>query len=411
VNQLIQQLGDGLFQAREAAVHALAALGPAVLPALEGAQEHADPEVRRRLARLIPDLERAAVLEPTRVSLHLHRRPLQEAITELSKQTGYRMVLQGHDPKQLFDFSCERVTFWEALDKVCEAGKIALQGVDPNEALLLVHQDGFVPFVHRAGPFRFVAQSFQYTRTLDFSAVPSALPELGQHTESLDFTFSVFAEPKAPLVSMGPVQLKAAYDDRHLCMLADADPETGNEARNAWMAGFVKSYLQATQINLVRPSRESRQAKIIRGVVPVALLIAQRPTVLSDRILAAKGKKVTTGTACWHIEDVARDPQAGNHGYRIKVTIAEESRAKDAALDANWVNSLQQRIELQDPKGNRYAVQMVQWENVTPASVRGTVVFGDSGNAGLGPPAKLLYCEWVTMTHQVPFEFRNLPLP
>jgi len=32
-------------------------------------------------------------------------------------------------------------------------------------------------------------------------------------------------------------------------------------------------------------------------------------------------------------------------------------------------------------------------------------------NSKVGPPAKLVYQLWVKMEHEVPFEFRNLPLP
>jgi hypothetical protein len=43
--------------------------------------------------------------------------------------------------------------------------------------------------------------------------------------------------------------------------------------------------------------------------------------------------------------------------------------------------------------------------------VQGTFNFGDGGNAQLGKPAKLTYYGWVTMQHQVEFEFKDLPLP
>ena len=52
------------------------------------------------------------------------------------------------------------------------------------------------------------------------------------------------------------------------------------------------------------------------------------------------------------------------------------------------------------------------WTNGTPTTVQGTFMFGDPGTGvAVGEPATLTYYDWVTMQHQVEFEFRDLPLP
>ena len=33
------------------------------------------------------------------------------------------------------------------------------------------------------------------------------------------------------------------------------------------------------------------------------------------------------------------------------------------------------------------------------------------GASKIGPPEKLIYYAWVILHHEVPFEFKNLPLP
>src|SRR5262245_16984078 len=118
VEQLIQQLGHRDFPVREAAWEKIRALGVEALPALRQArQNQTDPEILRRLEELIPLLERAAWLAPKQVTLRLTDRPIQEAVAELSRQTGYALEFPkgGPDQNSRHSFQLEGVTFWEAL--------------------------------------------------------------------------------------------------------------------------------------------------------------------------------------------------------------------------------------------------------------------------------------------------------
>src|SRR5207244_2121693 len=68
--------------------------------------------------------------------------------------------------------------------------------------------------------------------------------------------------------------------------------------------------------------------------------------------------------------------------------------------------------ELTDEKGANFAAHGFNWTNGTPTSVQGTFMFGEpGGGVQVGKPAKLTYYGWVTLQHQVEFEFRDLPLP
>lgn len=58
---LVRQLGDDSYLKREAASRALAALGAPALPALRKAAASADPEVRRRAARLVTGAHQQAL--------------------------------------------------------------------------------------------------------------------------------------------------------------------------------------------------------------------------------------------------------------------------------------------------------------------------------------------------------------
>src|SRR4051812_22464696 len=92
--QLIRQLGDREFRSREAAARELEKCGESALPAMRVALANADPEVKQRLALLIGRLERSSLLSPKLVSLHAEQKPAGQVFDEISKQTGYKLVVQ-----------------------------------------------------------------------------------------------------------------------------------------------------------------------------------------------------------------------------------------------------------------------------------------------------------------------------
>src|SRR5438132_1031342 len=133
-----------IFFGADTARRALASLGVEALPALQkGRQSAADPEVRRRLDELIPSLERAAILMPRLVSLHMTNKPVRDVLNELTRQTGYKFADWPDNPapgtrdKLVYTFQFDKLPFWEAFDKISEASGLALQqqGYWPDDAL------------------------------------------------------------------------------------------------------------------------------------------------------------------------------------------------------------------------------------------------------------------------------------
>ena len=107
--------------------------------------------------------------------------------------------------------------------------------------------------------------------------------------------------------------------------------------------------------------------------------------------------------------DIAEAKEAQGKTYQIAMTARRAG--KDQPHDYAWTNSLHQRVELTDAKGNKFLSHGFNWTNGTPTSVQGTFIFGDGGNAQIGKPHKLTYYGWVTTQHQIEFEFKDLPLP
>jgi hypothetical protein len=411
VQPLIEQLGDPDFRKRDEAVEKLRALGVPVVPALRKALGHRDPEVRRRLHDLIPSLETAAILAPKRVTLKMSDKTLREVFDEIQRQAGYRIEFWGTNTAQPYSFEFKDLTFWQAIDRISREAGLVLQQHYGDDVVRLHQQQGHVPYLYHDGAFRFMANNFQHYRNIELGLVGQGTP--GRRSETLTFAFTVFSEPKLPLLGMGEVRLTAAYDADKNSMLVPVDSDR-EMMEGPW--GFRRfgvsrygngnrCFSMQTQVNLNRPSEKATRVKVLRGTIPVTLLVEQKPIVVTDNILKAKGKTIKVGTTTFLFEDVTA---LANKQYQLKLSVSEEN--KDNPNDYTWMNTLYQRIELHDEKGQKYQVYSSSWGNSGPTNVQMTLTYSAQGNA-LTPPSKFIFQQWTSLQHQIHFEFTDLPLP
>lgn len=99
VEVLVNRLGDGDWEVREAAEKELVAMGPAVRKLLEERRDHADPEVRDRIERILPRLypEGGAVDKGVQAILRLERTEIavgeNPGATALLRNVGEEPIL------------------------------------------------------------------------------------------------------------------------------------------------------------------------------------------------------------------------------------------------------------------------------------------------------------------------------
>ncbi len=411
VAKLIEQLGDDDYRVRDEASRALKAAGPKVLPALHQALNNPDAEVHRRVYELLPVLESAALLAPKRVTFKTTDKPIKDAFDELIRQTGYHVEYNVNDPNKLYSFDFKDVSFWEALDRISKSSGLVIQQGYGDDHVRLYPQDGASPYVHYAGAFRFMATGFSQYRNIDFGQANNPA-KTEPRTDSLTLMFAVFVEPKMAILGVGEAHIDAAYDNEKHSLLVPVNP---NEFLNnpfggrRWTAGKYgngnRMYTMQTQVNLQRPSERTTSVKVIRGTIPATLLVDQKETVVTDKLAEAKGTKIEVGTTQFVIESVTEMP---GKQYQIKMALTED--LKDDPNDFSWVNSLFQRIEVQDAKGNPMQVFQSNWMNQTTSHVEMQMTYG-STNGKPEPPAKLIYRTWITRQENIPFEFKDLPLP
>jgi hypothetical protein len=407
----VEQLGAQDYRTRQDATRAILSMGADALPTLRKARSHPDAEIRRRLDELIQKLERDLALAPRRVTLHVSKKPLKEILALLAKQTGYKIPssdaqFKSAAARAVYSFDFDKVTFWEAMDRICEASGMLLQQSN-DEVLRFNFQDNYVPYRSYDGIFKVTATGFNYYLNSNFGQLPRNPVQPAQQTyESLQANFMIAAEPRMPILRVGmPRLLKALDSEQHSMLLVEA-----SAVNQPWMgrgySGNMRTYVQSASANLAWPSKSSRTVKLLKGVIPVTLLVEQKPTVVTDQLTSAKGKKFKLGTSTFQVDDVTKR-NASNYEFKLSYN--------DDNTEHNWdysnIYSLQQRLEVQDAKGlkcNSY----IRWTTFnSPTSAQFVLTTQPPGVNKAGTPAKLVYQLWVQMEQDVEFEFKDLPLP
>lgn len=403
--RLVQALSDPRFLVRTQALIRLEKMGPAVLPQLRNvlAQEK-DPEVRRHLETIIPKLEHQLALAPTRITLDLKDVTLNKAAAEIAQQSGYKIEMYPHggvDPeKQLVTIQLQNATFWEAIGKLCEAGGFTLhEYYGPESRMLrLMPGDHYPGCLCLSGAFRVMVRNFYHYRTLDFSnSRNGGVPEL-RRTETLTVNFSISAEPRMPLLGAGYPTITEAIDDQGQSLRLPPQPR-----QQTHFHGY-RSYMHNVQAQLAT-SANGRRLRALKGTIPVTVVCAQRPQITVEKLHEVKNKTFKQGTTTMQIENVRYDGSQTN----ITMTISEAARA--GSQDYTWSQTLLQRLEVVDEKGNKLQNYGGNW-NGGVNTLQGTFTFGSmGGRAKVGKGVKLVLYEWNTVTHNVPFEFEDIPLP
>lgn len=410
IDALVAQLGDKNFRVRQAAGKALEGRGEESLPALRRALDAKDEEVRRRAEVLAQKIERSVLLTPKRVTLAVKNRPVDEAVKELARQTGYKLRYQGGAQRRV-TLEVENATFWEALEKICRDGHLTPGFDDQQGTIYLYHQDSTSPYTCHAGPFRFVATNFSYNRYINLANIPrnGRDPNNPSDANNLNFGMMIQAEPKSPLLSVGPPRLTRAEDENGISLL----PRQNEHAPQFQVHyhegnGLFRNFQHSTNVAMTKPARDAARAKVIRGKVVVTLLAGSKPDVVIENLAAGKKKLSGNGqSAEIDVEEVAER----NGSYQITLRVRKHVRGSDAP-DYNWINGVQQRLDVLDDKGRRYTSQGVtNFLDNTPTSVHATYLFAPPGNGPIGKPAKLVFNQWLTLSHELEFEFKDLPLP
>jgi hypothetical protein len=404
---LVGQLSSPDYRAREKAGRALVELGDRGLPALRAAlKTAADPEAQRRLEVLVRRVNSERLGRPRLVTLRLKDKTAKEAVAELARQAGYTLNFQANPEKARYSFDLVGVPFWEALDKVCDAAGLTAYAQNDDGAISLSSNDAVNPYTCYSGPFKLVATNINTGRNLQIGGLQRAFP-LPRQPEYLGISFSLFSEPKAPIVGIGQPLVLAATDDTGTSLLSSPEPDPNQrESQYAPQPYQYRSYNQSVGVGLVRPNPKSTTVKELRGTVAVLVLAEVRPELTVENLLSVK-KQTFRGQSI-DLDVVATDYQ--NDSLTLDLAVRRRHGNPD---DYNWINLLTQRLEVADAAGQRYQFNGTNEQSVGTNTATLKLVFGAHTNNGkkAGKPTRLQYVEWVTATKAVTFAFKDIPLP
>jgi hypothetical protein len=412
VEKTIQELGAENYKVRTAAAKALERFGPEVLPFLKEAfRKSDDPEVRRRIEDMLPGMEHAAALSPTRITLSFKDKPVKEVLAELSKQAGYKFDIspQGDQrEKKQVTLEMKDAPFWVALDRVCATCGLYFQegwyGGDQASIRLEYGEAANAPgLTYFDGPFRVSARGFNYSRNVDFLNGPrrvgpqGAAPQLVQRSETLQMNISISVEPKLPLLSVNQPSITEAADENNQSLI----PPNQGQTHYSYYHGY-RSFTHQVQAQLT-PSKDGKTIKSLKGTIPVTAISAQREKLVIEKILDVKNKSFKAGNTTVNVESVTRS------GEEIEIKLNVTEGAEKGGPNNMRVNTLNQRFGLFDEKGTKFYGYFSRWTGQGNGG-GGTMRFHNNGQ-NVGDPVRLVLYEWTTVSHAVPFEFKELPLP
>ncbi|OWK46904.1 hypothetical protein [Fimbriiglobus ruber] len=409
VTEFVGQLGAADFRVREKAGRELAMFGERALPTLRAALKTLDdPEANRRLQIIVRKIDTDRLTGPRRVTLKMTNKSVKEILHQLAKKAGYPVQIQNvGDEKLRFSFEFDNTPFWEAVDRVCNAAGLVVSQNDEAGTLVFSFNDVFSPHVICVGPFRFTAQNINSSRQLQLGALNRAQPP-ARPPETLNLSVMVQSEPKAPIVRIGQVFLTKATDDQGKSMLAEEGPNDAQmrdiQEQLSSQINNGRSFSQFFNVMLVRGERSATSIKELRGKVHVGLHAENRPEITIDNVLTVKKKPFTGQTV--RLELVTADQQMGVVTVDV---LARPAQSDDQNLQV--MNGLQQRFELTDENGARFELTD---SNVNVNEQNGTVirlVFTAPEGKKVGKPVRLQLMEWVTVTKEFEFSFKDIPLP
>jgi hypothetical protein len=415
VSRLIGELGADDYRVRERAGRDLTALGEKALPEMRRAWADSDsPEVRQRLAVLIRKIDRERLTAPTRVTLSVKDRTAKQIFAEIARQTGYKIDYSGGGPGDDARHSFEFVDtpFWVAVDRVATAAG-CVAGIDSDDATVQVTQkDSLDPYVAYAGPFRFVALRIESSHGVQLSGIPRRGGSGHQSDSQLFFNFLIQSEPKNPMLGVTHVEVLAARDDT-----GGSLPPLRHEAgRHLYETRGGLTYVTPTSLLLRAPgNRSATTLQSLRVKVGVILQSGRVPEIVIPDPLAKKGQKYVGRT--FEVDFAGLNPNPNNkRGYLLEATFRQLAFSDPNRPDYDWVDSFAQKVEVQDEAGNCY--QNYGLDNVTldGNAAQVTIRFNNTDRRTgrplkLGRPVKLVVYEWLSVIHEVTFEFKDIPLP
>jgi len=225
----------------------------------------------------------------------------------------------------------------------------------------------------------------------------------------------VAAEPHLNVVQAGMAKVAAATDDFGQSLLV---PSTGTTSQQITTSRQTSSYMGMStgpvqfQVFLRRPEKPGRTIRLLRGSIPLNVS-TRKPEPLEIPLAGASGKTLQNEDASVTVHEIKPNPSANQTAIELSVV----PKTPRAATNPGEMEFMMPRIdvgptnlELADAQG-----KLVPWyvsgSTQNGDAVRLTISLAGGPSGSAPTPTTLRYYVMTRATTEVPFEFRNVPMP
>jgi hypothetical protein len=394
VRRALRNLEADELQTRDAAETRLIEMGAGVIPFLPEVTPRTSGEIKVRLQRIRQALQATVIEEFFAASLVTLQGdfPLDDALTQISKQTGNQIVLQNQESLSTrtiqADFTQE--PFWSALETIMSQVGLRINpfSTTQNELVLAAAGDQaqLAPSAYTTGPFR-----------LDVISVQSTLPFHSSLNGQLALSFQLTWEPRLkPVFMQLPMQsLSAQLDSGE--SLAATNPRAAPEVPLN-LGGCTAQ----VDLQLTRPPRTASLVEQLNGELIVAVP-SERHKYVFEKFGNGARQVEKYGQVTVTLEGTRRNGAV----YEIRVLV--EFQDAQGALDSfrGWI--LSNEAYLLDKQETRLENVGLQTYAILPNAVGIAYLFQVNGDPD---DYRLVYESPGSITKQrIKYRFNQVPLP
>ena len=409
IESLVARFSSDSGTERQSAQDRLVELGQqfdSVIPRLqELVRQTRDEEVASRAQAALSLIAEERHLGPTRITLHLHDSPAPDAFRELARQLHQEIIpdppeLWQRKPSPKVTIDADSTPFWEVMRQMCRQAGVEPDFGDNGRFKLIESTEGKwadTPAT-AVGPLLVRAERIAQTRTVEFAR--PLTPDF-----SCVLSLNVLTEPKMRIIAAGcSMTIESAVDEKNNSLL----PEDADDPPFSPFGDHTQFW--EAQVDLMRPAKSGLKIAQLKGTVH--LLIPDKIETLD--VPAILGVLELEQTICGRRLTIHK-AQKIKGGYEVQVTLFRNGLSD--AKWKQWRNPLDM-VRLVDAQGLQIYFSGVTETTMDEQQCSLTIQFENPNNmpngvgGPVGPPAKL---RWEVPRElrelQIPFQFRDLPLP
>jgi hypothetical protein len=397
---LIDQLNADDWRARQAAEDGLVAMGQQTRGEMLLLTATGTAEQRTRAQSVLARLDVAAANSPTLVTLHMKDANPRDIFSAIAKQAGVDLAFFPENlwsPAQgvqipSVSIDLDHQPFWSAIEQAGQASASRVQTMNNGNGNKLTVQQSNLGEDWLAGPRftrgQFTVMPMQISRNQTVTFSPSA-----SKSSNTEMQFQLLVDPKVTVVSVQYCpKLTEALDDKGNSLVPPQDRSQGEQG------GPALTFQLSTPLEF--PNDGFTKLASLKGTISVAVASRVEHLDLPD-VKSAVNQPKRLGDWTFVLESCDIGQRDGN--YAVKVTVPSRM------VDANAVYSMMSQIQLIDAAGNSISSGYNSGSgDMTHYEIKKTFTAPDV----IHLPVRLKWDVPVeTKEKQIPFEFKDLPLP